>query len=120
MTSFVVPWGTVPKPRPIVTSRGTFMPKGYTAFKADVAEFIQLKHLDVGHDGPLICEFEFDTDRTYVTVKTIPTGYARAVHVKGDIDNLQGGIMDAMEDGGVFLNDRQVMKSTGTIRRRRS
>ena len=113
--NFVLPWRTIPKPRPRVTRYGTHMPQEYTDWKGNVADFLFASRMDAGLEGPVICKFEFDTDTTGVSVIPLRQAYPRPLHVKGDIDNLSGGVMDALEDGGVFTNDKQVVKLEAVI-----
>lgn len=115
--NFTLPWRTIPKPRPRVTRYGTHMPKEYMEWKEMIGQFIAIT--DKGSiEGPVICRFEFGTDTTGVSVIPINHEYPRALHVKGDIDNLSGGVMDALQDGGVFANDSQVVKLEAVITKR--
>ena len=116
--TFSLPWRTIPKPRPQVTRYGTHMPKEYMEWKEMIGQFIAVSRIESAIEGPVMCQFEFDTDTTRVAVIPLELEYPRALHVKGDIDNLSGGVMDALQDGGVFTNDSQVVKLEAVITRR--
>jgi Holliday junction resolvase RusA-like endonuclease len=55
-----------------------------------------------------------------VNVRVIPIigDRERAMYVTADIDNLSGGIMDALQGAGTIDNDRNVLELHATIDKR--
>ncbi len=51
---------------------------------------------------------EFGKKETLVVVTELPETLERNDKTMGDIDNLFGGVMDAMQDAGIVRNDKQV------------
>lgn len=101
----------MPKARPIVTGRNTFMPPDYTAWKEQVIVELQAQGVLLpNYDVPRALKAMFGTD--YIEFQLFPLeGHVRAKHVKGDIDNLTGGLMDALEQGDVIKNDRLIVRT---------
>lgn len=96
----------VGKARPRVTSKGTYMPKAYQAWRRGAESLLGLSLRDWA-DGSI------DTWRALragawcslsITIQT-PTGRMRP-----DIDNAAGAIMDALQGAHVIANDRQVRR----------
>ncbi len=106
----VLPWAGFPKPRPRVTLNGTYMPKPYTEWKEGVIDVVALSKLPV-LSGPLSMMVKFYKDRVEVAMAE----GAPARFGQGDIDNLSGGVMDALQDAGVFKNDIQVARLIAEI-----
>ncbi len=108
-----------PKARPRVVKGNTYMPANYTAFK----EKISIEMLDRGlipsipHAGPLSLEAIFGTDGMWFQLRPVP-GHERAKHMKADVDNLLGGLMDALQDATVLEDDKQIIEVHGWIDRR--
>jgi Holliday junction resolvase RusA-like endonuclease len=108
--SWAIPERAQPKKRPVVTKNGTFMPKRYKEWRTRMAQY-----LAIGHSVPFSDEVHltvvFNSHSTEVTVteadKTAPK-YLRQT----DIDNLIGGVMDALQESGVIINDRQITRVT--------
>ena len=105
-----LPWKGVPKPRPRVTVNGTYMPKEYTEWKAAVAEVVAAKRVAV-LSGPLSLMVRFKKE----SVEVIMSEGAPPRFGQGDIDNLVGGLMDALQDAGCFKNDIQVARLQAEI-----
>ncbi len=101
--SCLIPWPGKPKARPKVTLNGTYMPKDYADWKDQVAEYVgdKMRHVD---DNVLL---ELTFTRTGIAVVMTPTEMQR--FGQADIDNLAGGVMDALQSGGVLGNDSQVV-----------
>ena len=104
-----------PKARPRVTRNGTFMPRGYSEWKEQVAEELADQGASIT-EGPIKIELQLRPDRSFLMVtqlnvpdiKRTPSGSAsRSGLLTGDIDNYLGGVMDAAE-GILWLNDRDV------------
>ena len=89
MNSFTMQIKGKSKARPRVTRRGTYNEPKYTAWKNDVAKVGASKLERLDGDVDLVCRFTF----------------ANKVH--GDLDNLVGGIMDAL-NGIAYKDDKQV------------
>ena len=106
-TRFTLPWAGIPKPRPRVTANGTFMPKRYTDWKDAVAEWVALNKIP-SHDGPLAINLRFSRDGVHVEIEYMPDDMKRD-GVQGDIDNLAGGVYDALQDAGIIENDKQII-----------
>jgi len=99
-----IPWPGKSKPRPRVTSKGTYNPTEYTEWKRDIAELLSLMPEVVGLQGEVGLVIKFHPDKISVL--------ASQVQIKrfgqNDLDNLVGGLMDALQEAGVYKNDRQV------------
>jgi Holliday junction resolvase RusA-like endonuclease len=106
-----VPYPPKPKARPRVTKNGTFMPKEYVEWKANVAEVVALTTGKMSLAGPLSLVVEFHKEKmVFVMSEGAPKRFGRA-----DIDNLMGGLMDAIELSGLITNDRQVSRIGATF-----
>ncbi len=110
-----LPWRAVPKARPRVTSRGTYMPPKYRAWKEDVAELIQMVHPRVTLEKPVLCVVRFGSESTRIELTEYEEEYQRAKYVTGDVDNLAGSVLDSLQDSGIITNDRQVVRLDATI-----
>ncbi len=86
----LIPWMGKPKARPIVTKNGTHMPKPYTDWKEQVAEFLGYTLHHVGDNIAL----ELTFTRTGIALVMTPVTMER--FGRADIDNLAGGVMDAL------------------------
>lgn len=104
----------MPKKRPRVTSHGTFMPRRYVDWKEEVgAELVGGMSGQV--DYPVELFVAFESDRTGVQLMPMPAA-VRPKHLKrADIDNLVGGVMDAMQDAGVLADDRLVYQVNARV-----
>ncbi len=101
MISFKLPIKVIPKQRPRVTKRGTYMPSKYLAQR----EYIQAKIRGFKHLGNEC--IKMDVLFVYKRSKTSAKNkYSMPV---SDIDNLTGSILDACE-GILFENDRQIVE----------
>ena len=104
-----LPMRGMPKKRPQVTKNGTFMPKKYTDWKHEVSDAL----VDQGifspyFQEPMSLKAVFGED--YIEFQLFPMpGHHRAKHVTADIDNLAGGLMDALEQGQVIENDKLII-----------
>ena len=103
-----------PKARPRVTKMGnTYMPPEYMAARE---EFGWLwKALNPPSFGGLLeLHLGFHTDGVQIVLIEVEEG-ARPKHVRADIDNLVGFVMEVAEDIGVVGNDRQIVKVVATV-----
>ena len=99
----------MPKPRARVTRRGTYMPKEYREWKEDVGWSVRtaMRQQDI---DPL-------TSRVYVKLDFSKNGFLLVLEESSlkrfgnaDIDNLAGGVLDALQDADAIANDRDVVK----------
>ena len=97
------------KPRARVTRRGTYMPKEYREWKEDVGWLVKTAMRQQNID-PL-------TSRVYVRLDLSKNGFLLVLEESSlkrfgsaDIDNLAGGVLDALQDAEVIANDRDVVK----------
>lgn len=88
------------KPRPRVTSRGTFLPQPYRDYQEELAATALeafARHLAAGHAWDAGLDMSLDV--TFV----VPDRRRR------DVDNLAGGVMDAL-NGIAWKDDSQVVQ----------
>jgi Holliday junction resolvase RusA-like endonuclease len=98
-----------PKPRPKLNTRtGTvYMPKDFERWRE--AFGWELAKLKPPHfDGPVRLHLAFETDGVDVWIGPLETS-TRAKGVRGDADNLAGGVMEVLQDIEVVGNDRDVL-----------
>jgi len=97
------------KPRPAVSNKRAYMPKEYMEWKVAVGQ--ALKELKVPADeyeGAVALEVIFG--RYDMWVQVVPVNDTKPKGLKrNDIDNLVGGVMDALENYGIYKNDAQVV-----------
>jgi len=107
---FVIPFAGKPKARPRLNANGpTFMPKDYMEWKDRVIEWARFSRLHKQRiEGTVHIYAVFDTDK--ILVEVTPCGHKRPKGVGGDLDNLVGGLLDALQGAGVIDNDRNVME----------
>lgn len=100
-----VPWPAMAKKRPRFNSeqRRAYMPKEYMEWKENVAGFMALQKLP-SLQGNVALDVTFKkTGFVVIAAETKIRRFGSA-----DIDNLIGGVMDAIQDAGGYRNDRQV------------
>lgn len=93
------------KARPRVTKNGTFMPDDYRAWKH------RLGMLMLAHRGK--AELPIKGPVRIGTIFYTPSGSCRS-----DLDNSHAAVLDALQDAGWILNDRQVKAGVYAIERR--
>ncbi len=109
--SFRIPWRARPKKRPRVTRRGTYMPKDYREWKSNVADYLAAVWKPKPPlDSPVAVEIVMRSDRIEVQIIELDELWRRPKYLRGDIDNLAGGVLDAMQEAGVISDDRHVVK----------
>jgi Holliday junction resolvase RusA-like endonuclease len=103
----------MPKARPLFNSKTkqAYMPEEYTQWKRQVRDELGLQGIfRPPVDMPMKLKAVFGED--YIEFQLFPMeGHQRAKHVKADIDNLAGGLMDALEQGGIIKNDRLIVRA---------
>ena len=103
----------VPASRPRVSRwGGVGYGKRYTKFRKAVAEAIPkalakagINPEDLPLDGALEVEFVFNCHKPKKPAHKYP---------RGDVDNYMKAIQDSLESAGVFINDSQIVRVTGT------
>ena len=87
------------------------MPKEYMEWKQAIAQYLQLHRVKPFH-GRVEIALTFNKKSVDVVIRecnyVVRFGSA-------DIDNLAGGIMDALENAGVLMNDRDVVSLHATF-----
>lgn len=109
-----LPWQAIPKKRPVVTRNGTFMPREYTEYKEAIADLMSAFPIVTAfpNDEGVALQLEFWPDKVVVGAHAVPLlRWGQA-----DLDNLIGGIMDAIQNVA-YENDRQVVSVTATFRK---
>lgn len=103
----------MPKARPKVTRNGTYMPREYTQWKADFGMLVKaaMNRGEWRQDGRVKMTAEFYKDSVVLTLEDADTERFG----QSDIDNLLGGVMDAIQEAGVIKNDRDVVEVHGTM-----
>jgi Holliday junction resolvase RusA-like endonuclease len=103
----------MPKARPVFNTKtkNVYMPADYEAWKGEVQQHLGIQGVKkLNLDMPMRLEAVFGTD--YIEFQLFPMeGHIRAKWVKADIDNLTGGLMDALEQGDIINNDKQIVRS---------
>ncbi len=92
MIVYLKGWHAVPKARPRVTSRGTYMPAGYQDWKQETAFQMRQQHRQEPMQGHVAVAID-------IVARRKP---------RGDIDNLAGAILDA-GNGVLWTDDRQIV-----------
>jgi Holliday junction resolvase RusA-like endonuclease len=105
-----------PKARPRVTSRGTHMPPDYTEWIESAALELALRAgtQQFGEQQVSIGTV-FASD--HVRIRIEPMDLPRPKYVRGDIDNLAGGILDALVKAAIIDDDRQVHELFASMHR---
>jgi Holliday junction resolvase RusA-like endonuclease len=102
----------MPKARPKFNSvtRQVYMPEDYTQWKHGVSDALVDQGIHAPyHEDPMKLKAVFGED--YIEFQLFPVeGHRRAKHVTADIDNLAGGLMDALEQGQVIKNDKLIVR----------
>ena len=113
-TGIWVPVRAVPKERPQVAGGGAYYSERYVQFRENVQLSLREQGVELsGIDYPVSMEVSFRTDGFFLQLRPISTilgGVVRPTHVRGDADNLAGGVMDALEDGNLLSNDKHVLE----------
>lgn len=94
------------------------MPPDYREWKAMVKGFIAASRKEVVEGK---CRIEMVFREKDVAIRVIPVieDWQRAKGIRGDIDNLVGGVLDAMQDAGMIDDDRNVIEVHALIQKRR-
>lgn len=106
-TKATIPMRAASKKRPVVTRTGTYMPKPYRHWKETFAHLARIG-LEDSFSGPVHLRLVFHTDETEIEIVESPRRAPKHLR-QSDLDNLIGGVMDALQASGVIENDRQVV-----------
>lgn len=113
----VVPWPGMSKPRPRVTTTKsgkshTYNPSEYTQWKRQVAEYLGYQQQVKKIEGPVSLMVTFTPNDMMVSLFPKPDieRFGRS-----DLDNLLGGVMDALQDADLIDNDNKVVMVHGMI-----
>lgn len=112
-----VPVRAVPKERPQVASGKAYYTQRYTNFREAVATHLATRTgVPANVDVPISLEASFESEGFWLQLRPLVgwrggADVARPKHVRGDLDNLVGGVMDALQDAGVLADDRWVMET---------
>ena len=106
----VIPGRTIPKARPRFDPRSG---RAYTDKR--YADWLEMASATVAYtlrkpmlEGPLMVRVAFSPAGAEVAVMGCsPPAYKGR---RGDIDNMAGSIMDALQQGGAIVNDRDVVR----------
>jgi Holliday junction resolvase RusA-like endonuclease len=112
--TFTLPWTGKPKARPRVTKNGTFMPKDYQEWKKQVIEFLQATQYTGTITDPFMIDLLFGSETVEITITEL-SGFKRAKYVRADLDNLIGGVLDALQDAEIIKNDSQAVSVRADI-----
>ncbi len=94
-----------PKARPRVVKTGhSYMPKDYMTWRKEFAEAWRELNPPT-FAGPVEIVVGFLTEGTSIDIASL-AGVKRPKHVRADLDNLIGAVMEVAEDMGVVTNDR--------------
>lgn len=106
-----IPVPVVPKERPKVGNRGVYYSKRYTDFREAVVEDLsRRKGIPHALEIPLSLEASFASGGFWLQLRPLVDSSSgsdirRPKKVRGDIDNLIGGVADAIQDAGIVAND---------------
>lgn len=107
MNAIFIPLRAKSKPRPRVTIKGTYMPPSYMDWRKDFGKLVRALRIPK-FDGNVKLALIFETDGVWVKVE--PIDNERPKHVRADIDNLIGGVMEVLQDTQVVTDDRNVVQ----------
>jgi Holliday junction resolvase RusA-like endonuclease len=114
-----VPMRGMPKARPRTNTKtgDVYMPVDYQEWRRDFAMLLK-SEITRGdyprkHAGPVEVYLSFYPHGVRIQVMDSMT--VRRKHVRGDIDNLIGGVMEVLEDTQVVTNDSKIHRVVATV-----
>ncbi len=112
----ILPGPVVPKARPRFDSRSrrAYTSKRYAEWLAMASEYVALTRRGASFDGNLALSLAFAPGGVEVLLSSA-SPVRRHLGTMGDIDNLAGSVMDALQLGELIANDRQIVKLTAWI-----
>ena len=102
------PFPAKPKARPRGTKHGWHMPRPYMKWREQVVEAIEEADLP-SFTGRVKVFIRFTKDGFYVEI----TPSKKDRYGNADLDNLVGGVLDALQDAATIENDRDVVVLVG-------
>lgn len=108
MTTLKLTGHIVPKARPNFDSRSgrAYHRKDYQVWLEDAGWQVAAARRGITHTEPVKIRIVLTSDSAIVRIeeKEVPE---RPTGVQGDIDNIAGSIMDALQAGGIIADDKQ-------------
>jgi len=106
VAEFVVQMPAKAKARPRVVNGKAHMPTEYSKWKRDFAWVARQAMAGKQFIGEVDVIMSFRKDSVNITIMDSSTKrFGRS-----DIDNLAGGVLDALQDGGCIVNDSKVVE----------
>ena len=103
--------------RPRVVGGRAYMPKGYMKWREDFGTLLKVEIARVRSQrriiGPVEVYLSFYGHG--VRIQIIEVATVRRKHVRGDIDNMIGAVMEVLEDIEVVTNDSKVHRVVATV-----
>jgi Holliday junction resolvase RusA-like endonuclease len=119
MIDVKVPLRGMPKARPRTNTKTgeVYMPADYQAWRADFGMLLKSEIVKARSEhkfiGPVEVYLSFYPHGVRIQVMDSMT--VRRKHVRGDIDNLVGGVMEVLEDTQVVTNDSMIHRIVATV-----
>lgn len=110
MTTVRLEGHIVPKARPNFDGRSgrAYHAKGYSDWLEDAGWQVKAQRRGRTHEGPVTIKIVLAGEKAAIRVEDAePT---RPKGVQGDIDNIAGSVLDALEAGGIITNDKQATR----------
>lgn len=107
MTTLIYRGHIIPKARPNFDSRSgrAYHKKSYTEWLDDAGWQVKSQRRGVVHRGPLKIKIVVSGDAAAIRIEEIDD--SRPTGVQGDLDNIAGSILDALQAGGIIEDDKQ-------------
>ena len=105
-----IPGKVVPKARPRFDPRSgrAYTPQRYAEWLDMASQTVALTLRKPMMDGPLLLRTAFTPAGVEVAIMDCaPIEYKGR---RGDLDNMTGSVMDALESGGAIVNDRDIVR----------
>ncbi len=109
IAEFTVQMPAKSKARPRVDRGKAHMPKEYSKWKRDFAWLARQAMKGKQFVGNVDVIMTFHKDHVNITIMDSE----RPRFGQSDIDNLAGGVLDALQDGGLIVNDNKVVELHG-------
>lgn len=117
MIDVMVPLRAMPKARPRSSGGRVYMSDEYMGWRKDFGTLLKselTKYRSRRHFlGPVEVYLSFYPHGVRIQVMESMT--VRRKHVRGDIDNLIGGVMEVLEDTEVVTNDSKIHRVVATV-----
>jgi Holliday junction resolvase RusA-like endonuclease len=117
MIDVMVPLRGMPKARPRTRGSQAYMPPEYQQWRKDFGTLLKSEITRGDYErsfiGPVEVYLSFYPHGVRIQVMDSMT--VRRKHVRGDIDNLIGGVMEVLEDTQVVTNDSMIHRVVATV-----